>query len=354
MKRFLTFIGVFLIGILSLSGLANIAHSVEYPLPPVSSRLIGERSIYIVPDDGLSLESIAAKYQIGLLAMLEANPGVDPYLPKAGTELVIPSQMLLPDTPRQGIIINLAELRLYYFPTGANHVIVYPIGIGQLGRDTPTMTTSVSQLIKNPTWTPTANIRKDYASRGIILPAVMPAGPENPMGDFALRLAAGRGEYLIHGTNANFGIGMRVSSGCIRLRPDDIEALFRSVPRGTRVQIINEPVKYAVEPDGKRYIEVHQPLSKKETDDPQSMPIQRSEGLMKFIDNRQTDEALIEQAIIHRSGIPELVNKDQVSSKLKELDISKPVENREAIYPEIKLVKFSPLHQPKPVYQTEN
>ncbi|MDX7990399.1 L,D-transpeptidase family protein [Xenorhabdus littoralis] len=309
MKQFLTFIGMFLIGILSFGGLANIARAIEYPLPPANSRLLGENSTYIVSDDGFPLEFIAAKYQIGLLAMLEANPGVDPYLPEAGTELIIPSQMLLPDTPRQGIVINLAELRLYYFPNGKKHVIVYPIGIGQLGRNTPTMTTSVSQLIKNPTWTPTTNIRKDYASRGITLPAVMPAGPDNPMGDFALRLAAGRGEYLIHGTNANFGIGMRVSSGCIRLRPDDIEDLFSNVPRGTRVQIINEPVKYAVEPDGKRYVEVHQPLSRKETDDPQSMPIQRSEGLIKFIEERETDETLVDKALIRRSGMPVLVNK---------------------------------------------
>ncbi|SFN43082.1 L,D-transpeptidase family protein [Xenorhabdus japonica] len=308
MKRFLTFVGMFLIGMLTFSGVTNIAHAIEYPLPPANSRLIGENSIYTVPDDGLSLESIAAKYQIGLLAMLEANPGIDPYLPEFGTELIIPSQMLLPDTPRQGIVINLAELRLYYFPEGKNYVVVYPIGIGQLGRDTPIMTTSVSQLIKNPTWTPTANIRKDYASRGIILPDVVPAGPDNPMGDFALRLSAGRGEYLIHGTNANFGIGMRISSGCIRLRPDDIEDLFRMVPRGTRVQIINEPVKYAIELDGKRYVEVHQPLSNKETDNPQMMPILRSEGLMKFIDNRGTDEVLVDQAIIRRSGMPVQVN----------------------------------------------
>ena len=105
-------------------------------------------------------------------------------------------------------------------------MIVYPIGIGQTGMHTPLEVTSVSQKIPNPTRTPTANIRKRYQSRGVTLPAVVPAGPENPMGLFALRLAMGRGEYLIHGTNANFGIGMRVSSGCIRLRPTDIEALF--------------------------------------------------------------------------------------------------------------------------------
>ncbi|MGJ0623186.1 L,D-transpeptidase family protein [Xenorhabdus bovienii] len=353
MKRFLTFIGMSLIGMLSLSGAINIANAMEYPLPPTNSRLIGENAIYVVSDDGLSLEAIAAKYQIGLLAMLEANPGVDPYLPKPGTKLIIPSQMLLPDTPRQGIIINLAEFRLYYFPKGKNYVVVYPIGIGQLERDTPTMTTSVSQLIKNPTWTPTTNIRKDYASRGIILPTVVPAGADNPMGDFALRLAAGRGEYLIHGTNASFGIGMRVSSGCIRLRPDDIEDLFYSVPRGTRVQVINEPIKYTVEPTGKRYVEIHQPLSDKQTDDPQTRPIQRTEGLVKFINNRETDAVLVDQEIIRRSGIPVLVNKGIVLSNQEEQEVSRPIEIREEATHGVNPVKLPPLNQPSPIYQAE-
>lgn len=353
MKRLLAFISIFLVAMLSLGGLVNIAYALEYPLPPANSRLIGKNSTYVVPDDGLPLEFIAAKYEIGLLAMLEANPGVDPYLPKAGTELIIPSQMLLPDTPRQGIIINLAELRLYYFPSGANHVIVYPIGIGQLGRNTPTMTTSVSQLIKHPTWTPTTNIRKDYASRGIILPTVIPAGPDNPMGDFALRLAAGRGEYLIHGTNANFGIGMRVSSGCIRLRPDDIEHLFRIIPRGTRVQIINEPIKYAVEPNGKRYVEVHQPLSKQETDDPQILPIPRSEGLMEFIADSKTNEILVDQAMIRRSGMPVEVNIGQVSKSQKEPEILGPIENGEVTISDTKPAKIPRLRQPGPIYQPE-
>src|SRR5471030_2794028 len=238
------------------------ASAAEYPLPPDNSRLIGENTTYVVPNDGQPLEAVAAKYQIGLLAMLEANPGTDPYLPKAGTVLTIPSQMLLPDTPRKGIVINLAELRLFYYPPNENKVVVYPIGIGQLGRNTPVMTTSIVEKIVNPVWIPTPNIRKHYlAEQGITLPGVVPAGPDNPMGLFAMRLAAGKGTYLIHGTNANFGIGMRVSSGCIRLRADDIHALFQAVPVGTRVQVVNEPIKISQEPDGKRYVEVHQPLS---------------------------------------------------------------------------------------------
>lgn len=279
----------------------------EYPLPADNSRLIGENTTTIVPNDKRPLEAIAARYQIGLLNMLEANPGTDPWLPAAGSELTLPQQMLLPDTKREGIVVNLAELRLYYYPQGEDKVIVYPIGIGQQGIMTPAMVTRISQKIPNPTWTPTPNIRKRYAQDGIKLPAVFPAGPDNPMGLFALRLAYGSGHYLIHGTNADFGIGMRVSSGCIRLRPDDIEALFNSVPENTRVQIINQPVKYAIEPDGKRYIEVHQPLSRNEHDDPQTMPLPLSKPLKRFINNEQSDKALIEAALKRRSGMPILV-----------------------------------------------
>ncbi|MFC3395324.1 L,D-transpeptidase family protein [Brenneria rubrifaciens] len=306
MKHALTLFGMFFATYLASS---NAASATEYPLPPPNSRLIGENIAYTVPNDGRSLEDIAAEFKIGLLGMLEANPGADPYLPKPGSTLTIPTQMLLPDTPRKGIVVNLSELRLYYYPKGKNTVIVYPIGIGQLGRDTPLMTTSISEKRANPTWTPTANIRKHYLEeQGITLPAVVPAGPDNPMGAHALRLAAHGGVYLLHGTNANFGIGMRVSSGCIRLRPDDIKALFDNAPTGTRVQIVNDAIKTSVEPDGKRYVEVHQPLSKSDKDDPQTMPITISDKTKKFIDADDTDARAVADAIARRSGMPILVN----------------------------------------------
>ncbi|EPN9640736.1 L,D-transpeptidase LdtC [Cronobacter sakazakii] len=281
--------------------LANI-----YPLPAPGSRLIGETLYHTVADDGGSLEAIAKRYNVGFLALLQANPGVDPYVPRAGSVLTIPRQMLLPDAPREGILINLAELRLYYFAPGENTVTVYPIGIGQLDGDTltPTMQTTVSQKRANPTWTPTANIRARYKAQGIDLPAVMPAGPDNPMGHHAIRLAAYGGVYLLHGTNADFGIGMRVSSGCIRLRDDDIKHLFSAVPVGTRVNIINAPVKASVEPDGRRFVEVHQPLSKRIEDDPKTLPITLNATLKTFEAAEQTDREVMEHALRLRSGVP--------------------------------------------------
>lgn len=284
------------------------ALAVSYTLPPPGSRLIGQNERYIVPDDGKNLESIAAKYNTGILLLLEANNTVDPWLPKPGTELIIPSQMLLPDTPREGIVINLAELRLYYYPPGQNRVEVYPIGIGQLGRETPEMVTRISQKIPNPTWTPTANIRARSLAQGIKLPAVVPAGPNNPLGRYALRLEQGGGEYLIHGTNVARSVGMRVSSGCIRLRAADIKALFNQTSWGTRVQIVNQPVKYATEPDGRRYVEVHQPLSTNDWENPQTMPVAINATFASFIDNPGSDKGLIDQAITRRAGYPVQVN----------------------------------------------
>jgi len=255
--RWITLLALAATALLSLPAQAN-----TWPLPANGSRLVGENRFHLVENDGGSLEAIAKKYNVGFLALLQANPGVDPYVPRAGSVLTIPLQTLLPDVPRQGIVINLSELRLYWYPPGKNEVTVYPIGIGQLGGDTltPTMVTRVSDKRANPTWTPTANIRARYKAQGVDLPAVVPAGPNNPMGHHAIRLAAFGGVYLLHGTNADFGIGMRVSSGCIRLRDNDIASLFRQVAPGTPVNIINAPVKASVEPDGTRAWRALNPL----------------------------------------------------------------------------------------------
>ena len=286
--------------------LALPAQANTWPLPPPGSRLVGQNAVHVVEDNGGSLEAIAKKYNVGFLALLQANPGVDPYVPRPGSVLTIPLQTLLPDAPREGIVINLAELRLYYYQPWTNSVTVYPIGIGQLGGDTltPTMVTTISDKRANPTWTPTANIRARYKANGIDLPAVVPAGPDNPMGHHAIRLAAYGGVYLLHGTNADFGIGLRVSSGCIRLRDGDIETLFRQVTPGTKVNIINTPIKASVEPNGVRLVEVHQPLSEKINDDPQLLPIVLNASMQTFKNAAQTDTAVMDHAMEIRSGMP--------------------------------------------------
>ncbi|HAS1680805.1 TPA: L,D-transpeptidase [Enterobacter cloacae] len=235
--------------------------AVSYPLPPAGSRLVGSTQVITVPDHNtLPPEAFAAQHGQGLSNMLEANPGVDPFLPQSGTRLVVPQQLILPDTVRKGIVVNVAEMRLYYYPPGSNTVEVFPIGIGQAGRETPrNWVTAVERKQEGPTWSPTPNTRREYAKEGKTLPAFVPAGPDNPMGLYALYI--GR-LYAIHGTNSNFGIGLRVSQGCIRLRNNDIKYLFDNVSPGTRVQLIDQPVKVTTEPDGSRWVEVHEPLSR--------------------------------------------------------------------------------------------
>ena len=287
----------------SLSALAT-----EYPLPAAQSRLIGENQYYTVPEGKHTLEDIAAKYQLGLSNLLEANPGVDPFLPKPGSQLIIPLQLILPNAPREGIVINVAEMRLYYYPKGKKTVEVLPIGIGQIGKDTPeNWVTTVQRKRANPTWTPTPRIRKEYAAKGEILPAVWPAGPDNPMGLYALSIG---NLYAIHGTNASFGIGLRVSQGCVRLRHEDIEHLFKTVPVGTRVQFVNQPIKATEEPDGKRYLAVHQPLSRTVAEFESNEPVAISlpKEIAKFIAKADTDSSVIKKLLDERTGVPMRIN----------------------------------------------
>ncbi|EHF5039993.1 MULTISPECIES: L,D-transpeptidase LdtE [Enterobacter] len=294
--------------LLSSLGALNSARAMDYPLPPAGSRLIGQNQTYTIQEGDNKLQTIARRFNTAAQVILETNNTIAPVNPAPGTVITIPSQMLLPDTPREGIVVNLAELRLYYFPPGENIVQVFPLGIGQLGLETPVTTTRVSQKIPNPTWTPTPGIRARSLEQGIKLPPVVPAGPNNPLGRFALRLGVGNGEYLIHGTSAPDSVGLRVSSGCMRMNAPDIKALFEQVRVGTRVQIINEPVKFSVEPDGKRYIEVHRPLAQVEGENPQVSPITHSAEFATFVSQAGSDKALIDKALSRRAGIPVIVS----------------------------------------------
>ncbi|EHF8252941.1 L,D-transpeptidase [Enterobacter roggenkampii] len=288
------------LGCLAALLISQSVQAVSYPLPPAGSRLVGSSQVITVPDHNtLPLEAFAAQYGQGLSNMLEANPGVDPFLPKSGTRLVIPQQLILPDTVREGIVVNVAEMRLYYYPPGSNTVEVLPIGIGQAGRETPrNWVTVVERKQVGPTWSPTPNTRRAYAAEGKTLPAFVPAGPDNPMGLYAIYI--GR-LYAIHGTNSNFGIGLRVSQGCIRLRNNDIKYLFDNVPVGTRVQLIDRPVKVTTEPDGSRWVEVHEPLSRNraEFESTRKVPLPISAALRTELINEGAGAELE-----RRSGMP--------------------------------------------------
>lgn len=299
-------------------GLAAIIHSaqaVTYPLPPEGSRLVGAPLIVTVPEGNTQpLEYFAAQYGQGFSNMLEANPGVDPFLPKVGTALTIPQQLILPDTVREGIVINVAEMRLYYYPPGSGTVEVLPIGIGQAGRETPrNWVTKVERKQEAPAWTPTANTRREYAKEGKTLPAFVPPGEDNPMGLYAIYIGK---LYAIHGTNANFGIGLRVSQGCIRLRKDDIKYLFDNVPEGTRVQLIDRPVKSTVEPDGLRWLEVHEPLSRNraEFESDKKVPLPMTPALNAATRGPDVNVSVVSAALTHRSGMPVMVSAGAVNT----------------------------------------
>lgn len=216
-----------------------------------------------VAKEGDTLAQIARDYDMGYSELVEANPGINPdYHIPAGTAIVIPSQFVLPQAPRDGIIINLAEMRLYYYPKKGGTVSTYPIGIGREGQDaTPQGVLRVIQHIPHPTWYSPESVRIERAKEGIVIPKVVPPGPENPLGDYAMRLSSPT--YLIHGTNDPLGgIGRRSSGGCIRMYPEDIDPLFHMTPNGTDVYIMNNPYK-AGWMNGRLYLESHVALEDK-------------------------------------------------------------------------------------------
>lgn len=204
------------------------------PVHQINSDIVGVALHYTVQKED-NLYEIARRFDVGIVELLAANPGVDAWTPEEGTELKIPTVHILP-TVREGIVLNLSELRLYYF-LDAKTVMTFPIGIGRDGWLTPLGSTVIKRKHKNPTWTPPPSIRAEEPD----LPKIVPAGPNNPMGAYALYL--GWPGYAIHGTNRPYGIGRRSSHGCVRLYPEDIEVLFSKVDVGTPVTVIDTAYK---------------------------------------------------------------------------------------------------------------
>ena len=245
---------IFALAVLGLA--AGHATAREYVLLP-DSDVIGEVEVIRIVDEKTFMD-VTRRYNVGLEDLERANPEADYARLIPGTDLVIPSRYVLPDAPRSGIVINVPEYRLYYYPDGeSGRVFTFPISIGKEGWTTPYGRTTVVSKTHLPTWYPPASVRAEHEADGDPLPAVVPPGPDNPLGEHALYL--GFASYLIHGTNRPTGLGMRASHGCIRMFPEDIETLFRMVPVGTPVTIVNQPYKLGWG-EGGLYIEAHPPL----------------------------------------------------------------------------------------------
>lgn len=235
-----------------------------YTLGPDQQVVGQEQTITTVYQD--SLYDIARRYGVDSVELIRLNAGVDPWVPGAGKTIHIPGRHILPPGPHEGIVVNVPEHRLYYYPKHKRgqpqQVITYPVSIGKMDWQTPLGLTRVISKQKDPAWYPTASVRQEHKAQGDPpLPAVVPAGPDNPLGRYAMRLAVGGGTYLIHGTNNPIAVGMAVTHGCIRMYPEDVEALYPQVPVGTPVRLINDPVKVAWV-DGELLLEAHPPVDK--------------------------------------------------------------------------------------------
>lgn len=234
---------------LCLAGSAGLANAAVYSLAEAGGAVFGREERVVTRHED-TLYDIARLYGLGSEELIRVNPGVDPWLPRGDRNIVIPGQRMLPSGPREGIVVNLPEHRLYFYPKPVKGqpqlVYTYPVSIGKMDWHTPLGKTRIVDKREQPTWTPPDSVRKEHIANGEPpLPAVVPAGPDNPLGEYAMRLGL-KGSYLIHGTNNPLAVGMAVTHGCIRMYPEDIEELFSLVSVGTSVYLINEPVKVAL------------------------------------------------------------------------------------------------------------
>jgi len=237
--------------------IVSTAHATTFELEDANTRVVGHNLVVYSHHEDTLLD-IGRAFDIGYNEIVNANPDLDPWLPGENQRVIVPNRFILPDAPHVGIVINLAEMRLYYYPKANKNerqkVITHPIGVGREGWTTPLGKTRITQRIKDPSWTPPASIKAEHLQKGDPLPNVVPAGPNNPLGAFAMRLAMPG--YLLHGTNKPYGVGMRVSHGCMRLFPEDIEHLFGIVPVDTPVEVLYQPDKAGLL-DGELYLEAH-------------------------------------------------------------------------------------------------
>ena len=275
-----------------------------FPFDPQTTAVVGSLQATIATHED-TLPDIARRFNLGYDEVVNANPGVDPWLPKEGTRIVLPTQFLLPDAPREGLIVNLAALRMFYFPKAAKGeqrvVVTVPIGIGMVGWATPEGATKIVSKRKDPVWTPPASVRKEHAAEGDILPARVPAGPDNPLGAFAMNL--GWPSYLMHGTNKPAGVGMRASHGCIRLYPEDIATLFPQLPIGTKVTVVNQPLLYKVQ-DGQFYVQSFPPHE----EHPEAKAAAKGQRFNKKVQDKMAQRAKLAAVTVDWALVEQVVN----------------------------------------------
>jgi len=278
----------------------------QYYLPPHGGDLIGQEE-YLIDTNAETLADVARQFGIGHEEIRLANPDVDFWLLPDDVRVLLPRRHILPEAPRDGLVLNVPEMRLYYYPRACGPdeecaVRTFPVSIGQMDWNTPLGTTQVTQKVENPTWRPPESIRAEAAADGRYLAPEVPPGPDNPLGAHALYL--GLPMYRIHGTNKPYGVGMRVTHGCVRMYPEDIESLFEQVKVGTPVEIVNQPVKFGWA-DGVLFMEVHPPLE----EDVESAEHLRQQALahLEHIAAAQPFELRgqeFERALIEQRGIP--------------------------------------------------
>jgi len=244
--------------------LATPVKAETFILPPADVDVVGSVQTMTASRDETLLD-IARRYDLGQNEILLANPEVDRWLPEDGSRVVLPNRYILPDADRSGLILNLPEMRLYYFPKAGPGetpvMITHPISVGRMDWETPLGMTKIVSKQVDPEWRPPKSIKEEHEKDGEPLPDVVRAGPDNPLGRYAMRL--GIPGYLIHSTNKPYGVGMRVTHGCIRMYPEDIEKVFGDIPVGTPVRIVNQPIKLGWLA-GSLFIELHPPLEEDE------------------------------------------------------------------------------------------
>ncbi|MDX1550981.1 MAG: L,D-transpeptidase family protein [Marinobacter sp.] len=274
------------------------------PTFKIEGDLAGELSVIATRYED-TFAAIGNRDSLGYLELVKANPGVDPWLPGEGTRITVPRRYVLPDVKREGIVINLAEYRLYYFTEEG--VQVYPVGVGTEDNPSPLTDAEVTMPLESPAWYPPASIRAEYEASGDYLPRMIPPGPDNPLGTHALMLSE-KG-YLIHGTNKLFGVGMQVSHGCFRMYNEDISRFVYQVNKGTPVRVIREPVKIGLK-GNEVWMEVHRPHEEYSEQDRTKLWRAVSSAIEEFrtkMPGVEVQRMAIELAVDQADGLPRMI-----------------------------------------------